>query len=108
MTFTQPVDATLAADPKSWSASSWTYEYHPAYGCPELDTQPQLVKEVRLLAPDRAHVVVEHLRLNNVHELHCTGVRSRTGEAPLHEVAYYTVNRIPGGAAATGASGPGN
>jgi hypothetical protein len=95
VSFTQPVDAALAADPKSWTANSWTYEYHPAYGCAELDNQPQVVKEIRLLAPDQAHVVVEHLRLNYVHELHCTGVRSREGAAPLHEVAYYTVNRIP-------------
>jgi len=95
VTFTQPVDEALATDPKSWTANSWTYEYHPAYGCAELDNLPQLVRELRLLAPDQLHVALDHLRPNYVHELHCTGVRSRAGEAPLHEVAYYTVNRIP-------------
>lgn len=99
VTFTKPVDPKSAEDLKSWSATSWTYEYHPAYGSPELESAAQPVTSVKLLAPDRVHVALDHLKMKFVHELHCTGVRGADGEAPLHEVAYYTVNRIPEGAA---------
>src|SRR5262249_59062794 len=57
--FTKPVDAALASDARSWTANSWTYEYHPAYGCAELDNQPQVVKEVRLLGQDQVHVTLD-------------------------------------------------
>ena len=95
VTFTKPVDAKSAEDPKSWSATSWTYEYHPAYGSPELESAAQAVTSAKLVAPDRVHLVVERLKEKFVHEVHCAGVRSREGAAPLHEVGYYTVNRVP-------------
>jgi hypothetical protein len=98
VTFTKPVDPATAQDLKSWTASSWTYEYHPTYGCPEMESAAQTVTSATLVAPDRVHVVVDKLKEKFVHEVHCTGVRSKDGETPLHEVGYYTVNRVPEGA----------
>ena len=97
--FTQPLDPATAQNPASYALTSFTYEYHPDYGCAELDSQPQKIAAIQLRAPDRVHLVVDRLREKYVHELHAAGVRSATGAAPLHDAAYYTVNRIPAPAA---------
>ena len=42
-----------------------------------------------------AEFSVEPLRAGYVHELKLAGVRSRSGESLGHELAYYTLNRVP-------------
>ena len=43
--------------------------------------------------------MVDGLRAGYVHELHAEGVRSAEGAPLLHDEAYYTLVRIPGGGA---------
>jgi hypothetical protein len=96
--FTAPFDARTAADPASYRLSSHTYEYHEEYGSAPMDARehapvPELVDatHVRLHVPDARPVYV--------HELHYEGLRSAAGKLPLHDRAYYTLNRVPEAAA---------
>jgi len=93
--FTQPVDARLAADVKSYTLSSYTYLLHEPYGSPETDTAPCEV-ESALVSPDgrRVALVVTPLRRGYVHEL-TLRLSSADGEPILHDRAYYTLGRIP-------------
>lgn len=47
--------------------------------------------------PDGLHLrlVVDKLVRGHLHELHLPGVRDRSGERLMHDVAYYTLNEIP-------------
>jgi azurin len=49
------------------------------------------------VAGGRARLVVDGLRLGYIHEIQMSGVRSENGQPLLHDVAYYTLNRIPVG-----------
>ena len=95
-TFTQPVNAESAAAAGSYSASSYTFLYHSKYGSPEVETQPVLVKNLRV-ADDHRSVTVEcgGLREGFVHEFHLEGVRSDKGQPLLHNQACYTLNHRP-------------
>ncbi len=94
--FTQPVNAKLAADPANFSMTSYTYLYHQKYGSDEVQTQPVPVERVELL--DGGKGVRLHctgLREGYVHELKVKNVLS-TDSAPLvHDMAFYTLNRLP-------------
>ena len=95
-TFTQPVNTESAAAAGSYGASSYTFLYHSKYGSPEVETQPVLVKNLRV-ADDKRSVTVEcgGLREGFVHEFRLEGVRSEKGQPLLHNQACYTLNRRP-------------
>jgi glucose/arabinose dehydrogenase len=96
LTFTEPVDAATAGDPKSYKLSTYTYIYQSAYGSPEVDqTEPKITKiEV---APDgkKVRLTIDKLQEGHVHELHLDGVRSSAGKPLWHPAAYYTLNYLP-------------
>ncbi len=94
--FTLDLDPKSASDPASYELGSYTYEYHADYGAPEEDTEPHRIERAELLDPRRVRLDLSHLRANYVHELSAGGVRSMTGDALLHDKAYYTLVEIPG------------
>ena len=84
-----------AADAASYAIETYTYNYHGAYGGPEIESARPAIRGARVSADGlRVQLTVE-LRPGCVHELHATGVRSAAGAPLLHDVAYYTVNRVP-------------
>ncbi|MES2692561.1 MAG: hypothetical protein V4773_03740 [Verrucomicrobiota bacterium] len=100
--FTQPIDARAATDPKSYEGSSYTYTYQQKYGSPEIDPQPVVVTKAELMADGKSvRLVCTGLRKGFVHELSVNGIRSSKGAAVANPIGYYTLNRIPGMAAAT-------
>jgi glucose/arabinose dehydrogenase len=96
LTFTEPVDAASAADPKSYSLREFTYIYRAEYGSPEVDdVLPTL--ESATVAKDQKSVrlKITPLTKGHIHEIHLEGVKSASGRPLLHNVAYYTLNEIP-------------
>ena len=94
--FTLPVDPVTGASPESYSLETFTHHYHAAYGSPEIDQADQRVTSATV-SPDglTVRLTVDHLVRGHVHELHLQGVRDRSGQPLLHDVAYYTLNQIP-------------
>lgn len=94
--FTQPVDPVSAAQPASYTGSSYTYIYQQKYGSPEIDPQPLGVTSAEV-SRDAMSVRLRctGLRERYVHELGVPGVRSRDGEPVVNPTGYYTLNRIP-------------
>jgi len=94
--FTQPVSKKDAALPSSYQLNSYTYHYHSTYGSDEIDTRTLKVKRARVSQDGlRVTLTVEGLREGYVHELKLAGVRSQGGRPLLHDLACYTLNRIP-------------
>ena len=96
--FTQPVDEATAARPESYALTSFTYRYHRTYGSPIINQQPCTVQRVEV-SPDRmkARLYMSGLREGYIHQLKADGVRNRSGQALLHDAAYYTLNNRPEG-----------
>jgi hypothetical protein len=92
---TADADPASAADPASFRVTSWTYEYHPAYGSAEMESAPQRVASARLLGPRRLRLSIAALRAGFVHELAAPGLRSGSGAPLLHDTAWYTLQRVP-------------
>ena len=97
--FTAPVNRASAENVASWGVSSFIYKYHHTYGSPVINQTAHGVRAVVVAQDGRsARIVVDSLRQGYIHEIKMSGVRSAQGSAPLlHDVGYYTVNRIPGG-----------
>jgi hypothetical protein len=96
--FTEDLDETTATDVKSYSMSSYTYEYHQEYGSDEMETQNLRITGAELVGPRTVRISVDGLRyagMGYVHELHLPGVRNADAEPPLHDVAYYTLMNMP-------------
>lgn len=96
LTFTKPVDPTVAADPNSYLLQTYTHIYRQAYGSPEVDhTTPKVTRAI--VAPDALSVRVEvdGLVQGHVHDFDLSPMRSAQDEALLHSKAYYTLNEIP-------------
>jgi azurin len=98
LTFTRPADPETAADPASYAVTSFIYQYHSTYGSPPINQETVGVRGVQVSDDGlRARLVLDGLREGYIHELKLPDVRSEANEALLHDVAYYTVNRIPEG-----------
>lgn len=102
--FTMDVDAMTAGNAASYAMSSYTYEYHPDYGCPEMDTKRHAIVSATVVSPRVVHLKLDEVRsggMGYVHELTMPGVRAKAeagekeGRGLLHAVAYYTVQRVP-------------
>ena len=90
------MDAATAANPESYTLETFTHHYHGAYGSPELDQADQRITTATVSADGlTVRLVVDKLVRGHVHELHLPGVRDRSGQPLLHDVAYYTLNQIP-------------
>lgn len=96
LTFTHPVDAKTAVDPKSYQLKTYCYIYQSAYGSPEVDQTTPTIDRVEVSSDRKsARLYVSKLEEGHVHELSAAGVRSEAGLPLLHKDAYYTLNYIP-------------
>ncbi len=96
LAFTKPLDPETAAKVSAFSLQSFTYNYWPTYGSPEVDRKAEKVSDVQV-SQDRKSVSlkVSGFRPGRVYELRLDGVRSAEGDLVLHPEAYYTLNEIP-------------
>lgn len=106
LNFTSDVDPATAGNAASYAMVSYTYEHHPEYGSDEMEKAKQAVTGAEVIDARTVRIKVDALRsggMGFVHELTMPGVRSAAGQKLLHDVAYYTVQRIPGKTSASAA-----
>jgi len=98
--FTKPVDSHLARQAASYSVESFTYKYHSTYGSPPIRQETHQVSGVAVSSDStRVRISMEGLREGYIYQLQLAGIRDFDGTPLLHDVAYYTLNRIPTGSA---------
>lgn len=94
--FTAPVDSTTAGNPTSYRMETYVHHYHQHYGSPEIEQADRRIVAATVSNDGLVvRLVVDRLVRGHVHELHLPGLRDRTGQPLLHDVAYYTLNQIP-------------
>ncbi len=97
LTFTRPVDKAAAADPKAYSFQHWGYKYWRTYGSPHVDPGSAEVTSAKVSADGRrVQLLVPGLQALRVWELKLRAVKAADGSAPLHDTAWYTLNRLRG------------
>lgn len=96
--FTKPVNKKKASDVKLYNITGFTYVYHKRYGSPIVDQKICPVLKADVSGDGRTvTLLVDGLREGYVHEVNVNDVQSQTGDALIHNVAYYTLNAIPAG-----------
>ena len=96
LTFTKPVDRAIAANPDTYSLSTFTHVYQQGYGSPEVDqTKPKVVNATVSKDGLQVRIKVEGLVQGHVHEFDLQPMRESDGGKLVHENAYYTLNEIP-------------
>jgi len=94
--FTSPVDVATARDPESYSLETFTHHFYGAYGGPEIEQADQRILSAHSSADGlTVRLVVDRLIPGHIHEFHLPGLRDRSGQRLLHDVAYYTLNQLP-------------
>jgi glucose/arabinose dehydrogenase len=97
--FTKPVDRRSASDVASYAMHNYTYLYHETYGSDEIQNRQNSITAAEVSGDGLSvRLTVAGLRKLYVHELTATGIRDCNGLPLLHPAAYYTLNKIPGGA----------
>ncbi|MEM6628120.1 MAG: plastocyanin/azurin family copper-binding protein [Bacteroidota bacterium] len=103
--FTQNLDPQTAANPESYEITDFTYKYHHNYGSPPINQEGKTISRIELGEDKKTvRLYIPGLRQGYVNEIKAEGVRSQGSQALLHNVGYFTLNRIPGGAAASASS----
>jgi hypothetical protein len=93
--FTMDVDAASAL-PANVAVRSWTYDHHEGYGCPPRDVRDEAVASVVVAEDGRAlQITLARTEPCRVYEVAVKGVRSASGQAPLHGIGWYTRNLEP-------------
>lgn len=96
VTFTEPVDKSLAANPESWKLQTYTHIYQQGYGSPEVDHTTPKVTSANVTDDGLSVAIkVDGLMQGHVHDFDLSAIRSANGLALVHTKAYYTLNEIP-------------
>lgn len=96
--YTMPIDKATAEDVTSYKITGFNYKYHATYGSPVINNKQYAIRGVVVSADGlKARLVIDSLRLGDIHEIVAEGVRSTNGKSLLHNTGYYTLNAIPTG-----------
>lgn len=96
LTFTEPVDRTVAADVATWDMDAWTYIYQSEYGSPEVDQAKPKITAATVSADGRSvRLKVDGLVQGHVHHLSAPKLTSVSNKKLWHPEAWYTLNEIP-------------
>ena len=98
LTFTKPVDARSASDPRNYSMTRYYYLYHSTYGSPKTDVTPVPVESVSLSEDAmRVSLEVRDLQEGWLYDLRPGSIQSVDGEALVTGMVAYTLNRLVAG-----------
>jgi hypothetical protein len=96
ITFTKPVDPSVAANPESYRLTTYTHVYSAGYGSPEVDhTTPRVTRAVPSADGLSVLVHLDTITEDHIHDFDLAPLTSSDGQRLVHAKAYYTVNEIP-------------
>jgi len=103
--FTQPVDATAAAEQANYAIRQFAYKYSGSYGSPEMDhlgkenssTPIEVAKADVSVDRLKVRLLLNGWRAGCVTAVRMAGVASAAGQRLWHDSFDYTLNHIPQG-----------
>ncbi|MCX6214957.1 hypothetical protein [Spirosoma sp.] len=96
LTFTQPLDEATAREITNYKLRSYYYEYHQAYGSPQMDMQSVSVSDVEVSADRRTVLLrLETIKPNRIYELTLGNLAAGNGQKKLmNHLICYTLNKL--------------
>ncbi|GAB3940383.1 hypothetical protein GCM10028805_02050 [Spirosoma harenae] len=96
LTFTQPVDEATALALTNYHFRRYYYEYHRAYGSPQMDVQEVPVLSAQLSANRKTvTLTLADLKPNRVYELTLGNLQASNGQKKLmNHLVCYTLNKL--------------
>jgi Glucose / Sorbosone dehydrogenase len=103
LTFTQPVEAKVTADPESYDVTQFGYKYQAKYGSPDYDHDGKenaatVIKVTgATVSPDKLKVrlKLEGWKTGYVTMVRSLDVKNAAGEPLVNDTFWYTLNQIP-------------
>jgi hypothetical protein len=96
ITFTKPVDLTLAEDLEKYSVERWGYHYHPKYGSPKTNVSKEKPTSVQVSKDGLEVRIGVTLEENRVYKLNLGAIAAKDGSKMANAYAWYTLNRLKG------------
>lgn len=95
LTFTQPVDDSIALNPVNYKLQRYYYEYRAKYGSPKMDFQKVEVKDIKIF-PDHKKVslTLDSLKAGYVYQLNVENLKAASGDSLANGPICYTVNKL--------------
>jgi hypothetical protein len=93
ITFTKPMDESLAASPDSYDIKHWGYLYQGEYGSPKVEEKKESPTWVKVIDAKTVEITVP-LVINRVYQLNLSNIKCADGSAILNSTAWYTLNRL--------------
>ena len=98
ITFTKPIDKSMASKPENYAVTTYTHIYHGGYGSPEVDqATPNVIKAEPSEDGLTVYVHLDKITEDHIHDFNLSKITGTDGQSLLHTRAYYTVNEIPHG-----------
>ncbi|MDA0195460.1 MAG: PQQ-dependent sugar dehydrogenase [Bacteroidetes bacterium] len=95
MTFTQPVNDSIASIPDNYSFRHYYYDYHLKYGSDQYDIQEIPVSSTRVSGDGRkVSLILGEMKPGYVYELTLRNIASENGEPLANALICYTVNKL--------------
>ena len=96
LVFTKPADKATAGNPASYAIRTFTYIFQAAYGSPEVDATVPKIRSIAVSDDGlKARLVLDEMKIGNIHELKMPGLRSAEGKPLLHATGWYTLWSLP-------------
>lgn len=96
LTFTRPVDRSLAERVANYQFSRYYYEYHQEYGSPRMDEQSVAVQDVQISEDGKkVSLILADMVPNYVYDLQIDSLASVEGVALKNKRLFYTLNNLP-------------
>ena len=94
MTFTKPIDRKSASNPDNYSIRHFELVWQAAYGTSPSKTTNVKPTSVEVSRDGKSvHLKLPELLAEKVYEFHIDNIRTETGGAIEHPMAFYTLNR---------------
>ena len=95
LTFTRPVDTTLASQPGNYQLQRYYYEYHEAYGSDRMDVANVNVKAVDISADGKTvSLTLPELKAGYVYDLTIQPMKCEKGAVLKNNRLFYTANNV--------------
>jgi len=95
LTFTVPVDKTLAVSKDSYAIKSYSYKYHQSYGSPQVNVR-KLTAEKAILSGDGKTVTLDlpEMQPRQLYEISLKRIRSADGSPLLNPLLVYHAHQL--------------
>ncbi len=95
LSFTQPIERTLAAEAARWRVQSYHYKFSQQYGAPQSDLTAVTPTQIAISADGlTARVTLGAITADRIYQLDLLGLTSATGLPLAHPTVAYTVNQL--------------